>query len=80
MERRLTRHRELLKRRQKCMEHPFGSIKQWMRQGAFLMRRLENVRTEFSLTALVYKMGRAINLVGFPRSLKPCAPTGASPA
>jgi hypothetical protein len=35
-------------------EHPFGSIKQWMHQGAFLMRGLANVRAEFSLTALAY--------------------------
>jgi len=28
------------------VEHPFGSIKQWMNQGAFLMRGLEKVRAE----------------------------------
>ena len=31
-----------------------------------LRRQLENVRGEFSLTALVYNMRRAINLVGVP--------------
>src|ERR1019366_7542575 len=46
------------------VEHPFGSIKQWMNQGAFLMRGLENVRAEFSLTALVYNMRRALNIIG----------------
>jgi hypothetical protein len=35
-------------------------------QGAFLMRRLENVRGEFSLTALAYNIRRAITLVGVP--------------
>lgn len=30
------------------------------------MRRLENVRGEFSLTALAYNIKRAINLVGVP--------------
>jgi hypothetical protein len=30
------------------------------------MRRLENVRGEFSLTALVYNIRRAISLVGVP--------------
>jgi len=30
------------------------------------MRRLENVRGEFSLTALVYNIRRAITLVGVP--------------
>ncbi len=46
------------------VEHPFGTIKQTMNQGAFLMRRLENVRGEFSLTALAYNIKRALNLVG----------------
>ena len=45
------------------VEHPFGSIKQWMYQGAFLMRRLEKVRAEFSLTALAYNMRRVINIL-----------------
>jgi Transposase DDE domain len=45
---------DLLDRRREIVEHPFGSIKQWMNQGAFVMRGLENVRAEFSLTALVY--------------------------
>lgn len=35
-----------------------------MNQGAFLMRRIENVRGEFSLTALAYNIRRALNLVG----------------
>ena len=42
------------------VEHPFGSIKQWMYQGAFLMRGLANVRAEFSLTALAYNLRRAL--------------------
>ena len=48
-------------RRRESVEHPLGSIKQWMGQGAFLTRRLDNVRGEFSLTALAYNMRRAIN-------------------
>ena len=49
---RLARPPVILRRRRESVERPFGSIKQWMGQGAFLMRRLENVRGEFSLTAL----------------------------
>ena len=45
---------------------PFGSLKQWMNQGAFLMRRLDNIRGEFSLTALATNVRRAINLIGVP--------------
>ena len=32
----------------------------------FLTRRLENVRGEFSITALAYNIRRAISLVGVP--------------
>ena len=63
---RLAARPDMLARRRECVEHPFGSIKQWMGQGAFLTRRLENVRGEFSLTALAYNLRRAINLVGIP--------------
>ncbi|MBV8094692.1 MAG: hypothetical protein JO110_15990 [Acetobacteraceae bacterium] len=36
-----------------------------MNQGAFLMRGLQKVRGEFSLTALAYKVRRVLNIVGF---------------
>ena len=49
------------------VEHPFGSIKQWMNQGAFLMRGLEKVRGEFSLTALAYNLRRVLNIVELPK-------------
>jgi hypothetical protein len=35
-----------------------------MDQGAFLMKGLDKVRAEFSLTALVYNLRRAINIRG----------------
>ncbi len=57
---------ELQDIRRQSVEHPFGTIKQWMNQGTFLMRRLENVRGEFSLTALTYNLRRAITLIGAP--------------
>jgi transposase len=63
---RLAARPEVMDRRRESVEHPFGSIKQWMGQGAFLTRRLGNVRGEFSLTALAYNLRRAINLVGIP--------------
>ncbi|PIL17833.1 hypothetical protein P775_22850, partial [Puniceibacterium antarcticum] len=47
---------EVLDQRRESVEHPFGSIKQWMGQRDFLTRRIENVRGEFSLTALAYKI------------------------
>ena len=56
----------VLDKRRNSVEHSFGTIKQWIGQGAFLMRRLENVRGEFSLTAFAYNIRRAITLVGVP--------------
>jgi transposase len=61
---RLEARPEMLDRRRETVEHPFGSVKQWMNQGAFLMRGLEKVRAEFALTALVYNLRRALNIVG----------------
>ena len=65
MQARLARRPEILERRRETVEHPFGTIKQWMNQGAFLMRGLDKVRGEFSLTALVYNLRRALNIVAF---------------
>ena len=64
MAERIATRPEILNRRSESVEHPLGSIKHWMHQGVLLMRRLENVRGEFSLTALAYNMRRAINVVG----------------
>ena len=64
MAERLKKRPEILDRRREIVEHPFGSIKQWMYQGAFLMRGLANVRAEFSLTALAYNLRRALNILG----------------
>ena len=61
---RLKARPDILNQRREVVEHPFGTIKQWMNQGAFLMRGLEQVRAEFSLTALVYNLRRALNIVG----------------
>jgi transposase len=65
MQARLAQRPEVLARRREAVEHPFGTIKQWMNQGAFLMRGLEKVRGEFSLTALAYNLRRVLNIVGF---------------
>jgi transposase len=65
MQARLAERPELLERRREAVEHPFGSIKQWMNEGSFLMRGLHKVRAEFSLTALAYNLRRVLNLVPF---------------
>ena len=60
----------ILNTRREIVEHPFGSIKQWMNQGAFLTRGLDKVRAEFSLTALVYNMRRAISILGVEEMMR----------
>ncbi len=65
MQARLAKRPEVLQQRRETVEHPFGTIKQWMNQGAFLMRGLEKVRGEFSLTALAYNLRRVLNIVAF---------------
>jgi Transposase DDE domain len=42
------------------VERPVGTIKQWVNQGAFLMRGLAKVRGEFSLTALAYNLRQVL--------------------
>ena len=42
-----------------------------MNQGAFLMKGLDNVRAEFSLTALVYNLRRALNILGVEAMMEP---------
>jgi transposase/IS5 family transposase len=69
MEERMAAKPDILDRRREIVEHPFGTIKQWMKQGAFLMRGLEKVRAEFSLTAFVYNLRRALNILGVRRLL-----------
>jgi transposase len=73
MAERLKARPDILARRRETVEHPFGSIKQWMNQGAFLMRGLEKVRAEFSLTALVYNLRRALNIVGVEKLMEAVA-------
>ena len=66
MQARIEQRPEILDQRRETVEHPFGTNKQWMNQGAFLMRGLEKVRAEFSLTALAYNLRRVLNIVELP--------------
>ena len=67
MQARIAQRPDILNQRRETVEHPFGTIKQWMNQGAFLMQELEKVRAEFSLTALAYNLRRVLNIVGLPK-------------
>ena len=70
MHARVAAHPEVIAQRKAIVEHPFGSIKFWQEQRAFMMCGLEKVRGEFNLSALAYNMKRAINLVGMEHLLE----------
>ncbi|MEC4678299.1 MAG: hypothetical protein VST69_06045 [Nitrospirota bacterium] len=58
MQLRMQQHPEIMKKRKAIVEHPKGTIKFWNHQNAFLMKGLEKVRAEFSLSRLAYNMKR----------------------
>ena len=64
MQRRLDENPEAMRQRRETVEHPFGTIK--MRLGAthFLMKRLNNVKTEMALSVLAYNLTRVMNIIG----------------
>ena len=73
MEARVAANPELMKKRKAIVEHPFGTMKFWNDQGHFLLRGLENVKAEFSLTTLAYNMRRVINILGVTRLIEALA-------
>lgn len=70
MRERISEHPEKLKQRKCLSEHPFGTIKHTWNQGCFLLRGLENVRVEASLSILAYNMRRAMTVLGVPALLQ----------
>ena len=64
MRRRLRDRPELMAQRKSVAEHPFGTIK-WAWDGDyFLLKGLEKVRGEFTLSALAYNLRRVIGILG----------------
>lgn len=61
-EQRMSARPDIMQRRKQIVEHVFGTMKRWFDSGHFLMRGLENVRTEFSLSSLAYNLRRVLNL------------------
>jgi transposase len=53
-----------MKLRRRIVEHPFGTIKAWMGSTHFLMKRLNNVKTETSLHVLAYNLKRVMQVLG----------------
>ncbi len=69
MARRVRARPEIMRRRQQLSEPPFGTIKRAMGHGYFLMRGLNKVGAEMSLTILSYNIRRVINIIGVKKML-----------
>ena len=64
-DKRFAENKELYKRRQEIVEHPFGTVKHSMNGGHFLLRTRRKVRTEVALLFLGYNLKRALSVLGF---------------
>ena len=64
MQQRLEESPEKMLERKQTVEHPFGTLKDWMGATHFLMKTLEHVNTEMSLHVLAYNMKRVLNIKG----------------
>ena len=53
-----------MKQRRETVEHPFGTIKDWMGSTHFQMKTLKRVGTEMALHVLAYNLKRVINIFG----------------
>jgi transposase len=69
MAQRLKDQPEKYKLRKQLAEHPFGTIKRTLGYTHFLLKGLEKVRTEWSLTTLTYNLKRVLNLVSLAKLL-----------
>ena len=69
MQARLDRMPDAMRTRRSLIEHPFGTIKDWMGRAHFRTRRLPNVRTEMSLYVVAYNLKRAVAVLGTPALL-----------
>src|SRR3990170_63825 len=73
MEARVQAEPEKVSLRKQLVEHPFGTIKQSMNQGYFLLRGLEKVRAEMALTVMAYNLKRVTKILGVPRMIQALA-------
>jgi hypothetical protein len=57
---RLSKTSEMMRVRNRTVEHSFGTLKQWKGATHFLTRKLAGVSAEMSLNVLTYHMKRAM--------------------
>jgi transposase len=65
---RVRQNPQVVAERKTIIEHVFGTLRVWGHD-RFLMRGLEKVQAEFSLSALAYNLRRVLNLVSLPTLL-----------
>jgi len=70
MQERLDREPEKMRVRRQTVEHPFGTIKNWMGSTHFVTKTLERVRTEMSLHVLAYNLKRVMKLLGIGATIE----------
>ena len=73
MQRRLNDAPDMMRIRKMTVEHPFGTLKQWMGSTHFLTRKLVGVSAEMSLNVLAYNMKRVMSIIGTASLLKAMA-------
>jgi hypothetical protein len=64
MQDRLSNAPEMMRIRKRTVEHPFGTLKQWMGATHFLTRKLNGVSAEMSLNVLAYNLKRVMKIIG----------------
>ncbi len=64
MQLRLSKAPEMMRIRKRTVEHPFGTLKQWMGATHFLPRKLNGVSAEMSLNVLAYNLKRVMKIIG----------------
>jgi transposase len=69
MARRVRARPAVMRRRQQLSEPPFGTIKRAMGHGYFLMKGMNKVGAEMSLTVLSYNIKRVINIIGVKKMI-----------
>lgn len=60
----VSKNKELYKRRQAIVEHPFGTIKRQWGFNHTLLKTIPKVETEFSIIMLCYNLRRAMSIIG----------------
>ncbi len=73
MQARLNNEPQMMNIRKRTVEHPFGTLKQWMGATHFLTRRLAGVSTEMSLNVLAYNWKRVMKILGAQGLMKALA-------